>query len=228
MLLFLILNLVARCFVNIFIWKRDEIQLGIFQTPWEEVRKEMVEEKQLPAEAADLIGSYVQIHGKAELVEKLAADPRLSANADVMAALAEMRVLFRYVDLFGIADSVSFDLSLARGLDYYTGLIYEAVLERAQGGDAVGVGSIAGGGRYDNLVGMFDTKGRKVPCVGVSIGVERLFAIMEARAKQGKVRTTETEVMVCTAQKNLVEARLSLCRELWDAGIKVRRAGGGI
>ena len=60
---------------------------------------------------------------------------------------------------------VSFDLSLARGLDYYTGVIYEAVLtgnvgQSAPGepGEPVGVGSVAGGGRYDNLVGMFDSK----------------------------------------------------------------------
>lgn len=47
------------------------------------------------------------------------------------------------------------------------------------------VGSVAGGGRYDGLVGMFDSKGKKVPCVGVSIGVERVFAIMESRALVG-------------------------------------------
>jgi len=46
------------------------------------------------------------------------------------------------------------------------------------------VGSIAGGGRYDDLVGMFDSKGRKVPCVGFSIGVERIFSIMEAKMKE--------------------------------------------
>lgn len=184
----------------------------------------MVEEKHLSEEAADRIGQYVHIHGNAKIVDSLGEDSRLSANADAVAALDEMRVLFRYVDLFGIASRVSFDLSLARGLDYYTGLIYEAVLERSDKGDNVGVGSIAGGGRYDNLVGMFDSKGRKVPCVGVSIGVERLFAIMEARLKkQAKARTTETEVMVCTAQKNLVEARLSLAKELWDGGVKVSR-----
>ena len=51
------------------------------------------------------------------------------------------------------------------------------------GEEAVGVGSVAGGGRYDGLVGMFDPKGKIVPCVGVSIGIERLFAIMEARVK---------------------------------------------
>ena len=56
---------------------------------------------------------------------------------------------------------VSFDLSLARGLDYYTGVIYEAVLKGTTvNGEEIGVGSVAGGGRYDGLVGMFDPKGR--------------------------------------------------------------------
>lgn len=89
-----------------------------------------------------------------------------------------------------------FDLSLARGLDYYTGIIYEAVLTQAgvapvateatngaPGEESVSVGSVAGGGRYDGLVGMFDPKGRKVPCVGVSIGIERVFSIMEQKAE---------------------------------------------
>ena len=64
------------------------------------------------------------------------------------------------------------------------------------GGEQTGVGSVAGGGRYDNLVGMFAaSKGRTVPCVGVSIGVERVFSILEARvAAAGRVRTTETQV----------------------------------
>lgn len=89
-----------------------------------------------------------------------------------------------------------FDLSLARGLDYYTGIIYEAVLTqagvapvasesstRAATEECVTVGSVSGGGRYDGLVGMFDPKGRKVPCVGFSIGIERIFSIMEQKAE---------------------------------------------
>ncbi|OXB74271.1 UNVERIFIED_CONTAM: hypothetical protein H355_011723 [Colinus virginianus] len=120
---------------------------------------------------------------------------------------------------------ISFDLSLARGLDYYTGVIYEAVLlqqENNHGEDSVSVGSVAGGGRYDGLVGMFDPKGRKVPCVGVSIGIERIFSILEQRleASEEKIRTTETQVLVASAQKKLLEERLKLISELWDAGIK--------
>ena len=92
------------------------------------------------------------------------------------------------------------------------------------GGESTGVGSVAGGGRYDDLVGMFDTKGRKVPCVGVSIGIERVFSILERRmmTQQKSVRTTETDVYVVSAQKNLVDERLKLCNELWEADIKVR------
>ncbi|XP_021266515.1 histidine--tRNA ligase, cytoplasmic-like [Numida meleagris] len=84
------------------------------------------------------------------------------------------------------------------------------------------IAKVAGGGRYDGLVGMFDPKGRKVPCVGVSIGIERIFSILEHRIKASgeKVRTTETQVMVATPQKHLLSARLKLISELWDVGIK--------
>lgn len=75
-------------------------------------------------------------------------------------------------------------MGLARGLDYYTGVIYEAILKAGQeGGEEGTVGSVAGGGRYDQLVGMFDPKKKTVPCVGVSFGIERLFAIQERKDK---------------------------------------------
>ncbi|NXF16493.1 SYHC protein, partial [Rhodinocichla rosea] len=64
--------------------------------------------------------------------------------------------------------------------------------------------------------------GRKVPCVGVSIGIERIFSILEQRleASGEKLRTTETQVLVATPQKHLLAARMKLISELWDAGIK--------
>ena len=90
-------------------------------------------------------------------------------------------------------------------------------------GESQGVGSVAGGGRYDKLVGMFDNKGRDVPCVGLSMGVERLFAIMEAKsaAASKKLRTTQTQVYVASAQKKMEDERLKICSMLWDANIKV-------
>ena len=145
---------------------------------------------------------------------------------------------------------MSFDLSLARGLDYYTGIIYEAILTGKfdkknflnispkkiiffwalgdpsdKSTEVPAVGSVAAGGRYDELVGMFDPRGKQVPCVGLSIGIERIFSIMEARAKvagAATVRTVETQVMVASGQKNLLEERMKICTQLWDAGIKVR------
>ncbi|XP_043240144.1 histidine--tRNA ligase, cytoplasmic-like isoform X1 [Amphibalanus amphitrite] len=190
------------------------------KSPWEEVKREMVEEKHLSPEVADRIGHYVKFSGGPELVDTLLKDAALAANKNVSAGLEAMRAFLGYCALYGVGGRVSFDLSLARGLDYYTGVIYEAVLE---GGD---VGSIAGGGRYDGLVGMFDPKGRSVPCVGVSIGIERLFAIMEARADKAdqKVRTTETEVYVCSAQKGLMDERMKLLTTLWDANVKAEQS----
>jgi histidyl-tRNA synthetase len=128
-------------------------------------------------------------------------------------ALKDFQTLFNYLENLGCTDSVLFDLSLARGLDYYTGVIYEAVLEGA------GVGSIAGGGRYDELVGMFS--GKNIPAVGFSIGIERIFAILEKKFEdQGSIRASETEVVVGSLGPNMLFERWKLVNELWRAGIR--------
>lgn len=75
---------------------------------------------------------------------------------------------------------------MARGLDYYSGVIYEAVLLHPRDDhlkESLEVGSIAGGGRYDGLVTSFNPQWRTVPCVGVSIGVERIFTVLERNAE---------------------------------------------
>jgi histidyl-tRNA synthetase len=148
---------------------------------WEEVKAEMVNEKGLSSEVADKIARFVLNQGRPlELWNKL-NDSNLFGNHTVAKeAMDELKLLFSYLNAMGTLDHVCFDLSLARGLDYYTGVIYEAVLI-----DGVAqVGSIAAGGRYDNLVSMFSPSNVQTPCVGVSIGVERVFTIMEMKAKQ--------------------------------------------
>lgn len=200
------------------------------KSSWEEVCNEMVNEKGLSPSVADRIGEYVRLNGKVDLVERLLQDEFLVAQSkSARDGLQAMKLFLKYCVLYGLQDQVSFDLSLARGLDYYTGIIYEAVLlsdTTTEQGDSISVGSIAGGGRYDNLVGTFDPKHRNVPCVGVSIGVERVFSVIEARivSSKSKVRTTEVEVYVASAQKNLVEERMRLCKELWDADIKAEHS----
>ncbi len=84
-----------------------------------------------------------------------------------------------------------------------------------------GIGSIAAGGRYDNLVGMFSGSSTPVPCVGVSIGVERVFAILSKHADQP--RASPTSVYVTAPDGNLLE-RMKICNELWSAGVNAEFA----
>jgi hypothetical protein len=89
---------------------------------WVCVRSELVEEKGLEPAAADRIGEYVKLNGGLELVDKLEADAKLMANASAKKGLADMRLLLQFCEVYNCIDKVSFDLSLARGLDYYTGV----------------------------------------------------------------------------------------------------------
>ncbi|OWR50578.1 Histidyl-tRNA synthetase cytoplasmic [Danaus plexippus plexippus] len=187
------------------------------KSPWEEVRTEMISEKGVTPEAADRIGEYVRLNGSTELVDTLLQDEKLSKSKSAVEGLQGIKLLLEYCELYGIKDKVLFDLSLARGLDYYTGIIYEAVLTEPIkiGGEEQSVGSIAGGGRYDNLV----------PCVGISVGVERVFSVLEARLAAGElsVRPSEVDVYVASAQKDFLTTRMRICNELWGAGIKAEQ-----
>jgi histidyl-tRNA synthetase len=196
--------------------------------PWAAVRAEMVGEKGLDPAAADAIGGYVDPTGRGPawrgdpraVLAALRADAKIAAVDAAAAALDGLDTLFTYVDAMGGLDRVSFDLSLARGLDYYTGIIFEVVLTDP----AVKLGSIGAGGRYDNLVGMF--RANSIPCVGCSLGVERIMEIMlraersaaEAAGLAG-IRTTKTLVYVATVGKGSMPDRLRLASELWAAGV---------
>ncbi|KAG8439066.1 hypothetical protein GDO86_005319 [Hymenochirus boettgeri] len=197
---------------------------------WDSVRNELIEDKNLKPEIVDQIGEYVQLNGGISVIDHLCTDPKLSQDNLVMEGLRDLKLLNRYLEIFGVTDKISFDIGLARGLDYYTGVIYEAVMlqnseenESQQNGHLQeSIGSIAGGGRYDGLVGMFDSKSRNVPCVGLSIGIERIFCILEKRYKTSgeKIRTTETQVLVASAQKTFLEEKMKLVSTLWNSGIK--------
>lgn len=194
----------------------------------------MIEEKGLDGVTADKIGEYVRLSGGVELIDTLLQNEHLNKSASATKGLEAMRLLLNYCATLGLTKEVLFDLSLARGLDYYTGVIYEAVLKAepvaatatTNGEEAGTVGSIAGGGRYDNLVGMFDPRGKQVPCVGVSIGVERIFSVLEAKhaAEGTKLRTSDVELYVASAHKGLHEKRLRIVSELWDAGIRTEHS----
>jgi histidyl-tRNA synthetase len=149
------------------------------------------------------------------MLERIEKEAIFQGHAGATKCLAQMKLLFTYIEAAGVIDYVTFDFSLARGLDYYTGLIYEAVLMQ----EGVGIGSISGGGRYDGLIGMFSNK--EIPSVGGSIGIERIFELLEKKyLGSNTVRATETQVLVAQFGKKLVADRLKVCSELWAAGIK--------
>jgi histidyl-tRNA synthetase len=146
--------------------------------PWEEVRREMVEDKGLSGEVADKIGEFVVLKGKPwDMYNSLMAEKKFGDHTGALEAMEDMRILFEYLEAMDKLKFISFDLSLARGLDYYTGVIYEAVCMNGN----TQVGSIGGGGRYDYLVSMFQEAGKVTPTVGVSVGIERVFTLMEER-----------------------------------------------
>lgn len=83
------------------------------------------------------------------------------------------------------------------------------------------LGSLVAGGRYDNLVGTFDP-GQRVPCVGLSVGFERIFSVLEAKhAAEGiTLRTNNADVYVAVTHNGLYETRLKIVNDLWKAGIR--------
>lgn len=89
----------------------------------------MIEEKGLDETVADKIGEYVQLSGNVELVDKLLQNEHLIKVPSAVAGLEATKQLLNYCNILGLKDEIIFDLSLARGLDYYTGVIYEAVLK---------------------------------------------------------------------------------------------------
>ena len=150
---------------------------------FEQVKREMVEEKGLSSEVADRIGSFVKEKGAPmELLNKLREEgSEFLGNKSSKEALDELSIMFEALERSKCSGRVVFDLSLARGLDYYTGVIFEAVCIGAE------VGSIAAGGRYDNLIGMFGKE--IVPAVGMSLGIERVFNILEKKQKLEERKT---------------------------------------
>ena len=133
-------------------------------------------------------------------------------NETVMLGVRRLRELFAAVAIAGIeCDRIELDLSIARGLDYYTGTIFETFLS-----DLPTIGSVCSGGRYDNLAGLF-TKER-LPGVGASLGLDRLLAAMEELKLIG-TQATPAPVLVTQFDAARLGDYLRIGRLLRAAGI---------
>jgi histidyl-tRNA synthetase len=99
----------------------------------------------------------------------------------------ELEEVYKFAKYYGIENKLKFDMSLARGLDYYTGPIFEFKLNNT---DVIGkskVGTITAGGRYDNLIELFG--GKSIPATGVSLGIERIIEILKLKNKLPESKT---------------------------------------
>ncbi|MFH0835894.1 MAG: histidine--tRNA ligase [Candidatus Micrarchaeota archaeon] len=133
------------------------------------------------------------------------------ASAEGKEGLAELNELFDYLKAFGVKN-FEFVPSLARGLAYYTGTVFEVYLV-----DSKLSSSVAAGGRYDDLVGLFAGSKDKVPAVGISFGLDVLF---EAFKEAGKADASASTVRVFVIPfKETVKEAAGVCAELRKAGV---------
>lgn len=134
--------------------------------------------------------------------------------------LTYLQLVFQYLGYMAptALDMIRFDMSLARGLDYYTGMIFEAKLVINDEYSS----SISGGGRYDKLLGTFRSEGQELHAVGGSIGIERIFALLEEqKAASASTSPHSYDVYVCTAPGGTLAAKLEVAGRLWATGLNV-------
>lgn len=149
--------------------------------------------------------------------EQIMLDELRRALADYPLAqegIAELGELLHYLPSLGVGkDFYRVDLAMVRGLDYYTGPIYETVVEKPR------IGSITGGGRFDGLVGKFTAQG--YPATGTTIGIERILDVMEElHMFPSDVGETTVQVLVTVFSADLLHESLRLITELRNAGLR--------
>ncbi len=138
----------------------------------EKVHAMLTGELEIPQEAADEILRFIRIQGtNAEVIESLGRYAGQNELFDL--GLSELKAVTANLAAFGVPETnFAVDLTIARGLDYYTGTVYETTLL-----DHPEIGSVCSGGRYDDLAGYYTD--RKLPGVGISIGLTRLFYVLD-------------------------------------------------
>ena len=164
---------------------------------------------------AEAILSFISIRGSnGQVLEALEAWRGRDALFDQ--GLEELKTVTGYLSAFGVPErNFAVDLTIARGLDYYTGTVYEtAMLDHPE------IGSICSGGRYDDLAEYYTDK--KLPGVGISIGVTRLFYVLEEQGMlSDRMVTAPADVLVIPMSDDL-QAAIQTATALRDAGIRTQ------
>lgn len=179
--------------------------------------KHHLEQEGIVAEQTQKIIDFIKIDGTVdEVLDKLKhLAQNLPEAEQFQLGVTELETVIAGVRNLGVAENrFCIDLSIARGLDYYTGTVYETTL---LGHEALG--SICSGGRYEELVGTF--LGEKMPGVGISIGLTRLISRLLKAGILSNLPATPAQVMVVNMQEDLMPLYLKVSQKLRQAGINV-------
>ena len=181
----------------------------------DKVRTLLIDEITLTEAQADEILKFIAITGTN--AEVLAALQGYAGRNEIFdEGLSELNTVVKYLSAFGVPEAnFAVDLTIARGLDYYTGTVYETTLL-----DYPEIGSVCSGGRYDNLAEYYTD--RQLPGVGISIGLTRLFYVLgEQGLLNPSLPTAPADVLILPMTEDLAPA-ISLATDLRNAGIRTQ------
>ncbi len=181
----------------------------------DKVRDILIEDEGIDAAAVGEILAFISITGSNdEVLEKLGAYAGRNETFDT--GVDELRSVVRYLKEFGVPeDHFRIDLTIARGLDYYTGTVYETTVT-----DYPEIGSVCSGGRYDDLAGYYTDK--KLPGVGISIGLTRLFFVLDDKGLLNTERITAPADALILPMCEDLAAPITLATLLRNAGIRTQ------
>lgn len=176
----------------------------------EGVTKEM-EQRGIDAQATARVLELISFQGSNE--ERLSYLEKAFANSETgLKGIAELREVFSlYEHLPRFKGTVEFDPTLARGLSYYTGFITEVVTNETK------MGSIGGGGRYDNLTGVFGKPG--LSGVGISFGAARIYDVLDALGRFEHISPAASQVLLINFGESTTAAAMGMLRQLREAGV---------
>ena len=181
----------------------------------DKVKTILMDDFAVSAADADEILKFIAIRGtNAEVLAALSGYQGRNEVFDT--GLEELNTVVRYLGDFGVPEeNFAVDLSIARGLDYYTGTVYETTLL-----DHPEIGSVCSGGRYDNLAEYYTDK--QLPGVGISIGLTRLFYVLgEQGMLNPQLPTAPADVLILPMTEDLAPA-IALATQLRQAGIRTQ------
>lgn len=172
---------------------------------------EEMKRRELPTEASDALRFIASLQGDpADILSTLKS--KLSGSNTGAEGLADLEFVVSNCNELGISDVLELDFTLARGLDYYTGAIFEV---KAEG---IELGSIGGGGRYDDLTGIFGLK--DLPGIGISFGLDRIILAMEEMNLFPEINQSSTELLLLNFGESEALYAAKLAIQLRALGVK--------